>query len=247
MSAKLEGKTVLVTGSSRGMGKVIAEQFLNQGCNMVITSRNADELNQAENDIGKTNGKILKVAADITSPGDVIRLIDNTITEFGQIDIVINNAGVFKMGPADQTSIEDFRLSLDINLTGSFLICKYVLPHMKKRKKGQIINICSIWAQMGLENLSAYCASKAGLAMFGDCLKAELKPYRIRVTNLFPHSINSQKQDIDPGSDKRLQMIEPEDIAEALINIASAAEHVQYQDVTVYPISTKITKTENME
>jgi len=81
--------------------------------------------------------------------------------------------------------------------------------------------------------------------MFGESLKAELKPYKIRVTNVFPHSINSAKNKIDPDSGKRSQVLEPEDVAEALVMVTSTEDYVQYQDVTIYPRSTSITKTEN--
>ncbi len=247
MSGRLDGKVVLVTGSSRGLGKIIAGRFLEEGCRVVITSQKPEELDNAEKELSRASDQVLKVVADITSEDDAKSLIDKIVERFGQIDIVVNNAGVFKMGKVDEMSVDDFDLTMNVNFKGAFLTCKFALPHMKKRKQGQIINICSIGAKLGLENLSAYCASKGALMMFGNSLKAELKPYKIRVTNVYPHAMNTQNQDIEPDSEKRAQMIEPDDVADALIAVTSSADYVQYQDITIYPMSTRMTKEEITE
>lgn len=245
MSSRLKNKVVLITGSSRGLGKIIAGRFLEEGSRVVLTGRDVAELDSAEEELKKSGSdNILKIAADIRDENQVKTLVQKAVDRFDGIDILVNNAGVFKAGEVDQFSLDDFNLIFDVNVKGAFLVTKHVVAQMKKQKSGQIINICSIGSKLGLEKLSAYCASKAALALFGDSLKAELKPYNIRVTNVFPHSINSQKAEIDPASDKRKQMIEPEDIAEALIAVTSSKEYVQYQDITIYPYSTKFTKTE---
>jgi NADP-dependent 3-hydroxy acid dehydrogenase YdfG len=245
MSNRLINKVVLITGSSRGLGKIIAGRFLEEGSKVVITGRDMNELDRAEEELKQAgNDNILKNAVDIRNEDEVQALVKSAVEHFGGIDILINNAGVFKAGEVDQFSLDDFNLTFDVNVKGAFLVTKHVVAQMKKQKSGQIINICSIGSKLGLEKLSAYCASKAALALFGDSLKAELKPYNIRVTNVFPHAINSQKDEIDPDSDKRKQMIEPEDIADALIMVTSSKEYVQYQDITIYPYSTKIIKTE---
>jgi NADP-dependent 3-hydroxy acid dehydrogenase YdfG len=245
MSNRPINKVVLITGSSRGLGKIIAGRFLEEGSKVVITGRDMNELDRAEEELKQAgNDNILKNAVDIRNEDEVQALVKSAVEHFGGIDILINNAGVFKAGEVDQFSLDDFNLTFDVNVKGAFLVTKHVVAQMKKQKSGQIINICSIGSKLGLEKLSAYCASKAALALFGDSLKAELKPYNIRVTNVFPHAINSQKDEIDPDSDKRKQMIEPEDIADALIMVTSSKEYVQYQDITIYPYSTKIIKTE---
>jgi NADP-dependent 3-hydroxy acid dehydrogenase YdfG len=245
MSNRLINKVVLITGSSRGLGKIIAGRFLEEGSKVVITGRDMNELDRAEEELKQAgNDNILKNAVDIRNEDEVQALVKSAVEHFGGIDILINNAGVFKAGEVDQFSLDDFNLTFDVNVKGAFLVTKHVVAQMKKQKSGQIINICSIGSKLGLEKLSAYCASKAALALFGDSLKAELHPDPLRGTTVFPHAINSQKDEIDPDSDKRKQMIEPEDIADALIMVTSSKEYVQYQDITIYPYSTKIIKTE---
>jgi NADP-dependent 3-hydroxy acid dehydrogenase YdfG len=244
MSERLKDKVVLITGSSRGLGKVFAQRFLEAGSKVVITGQNQKELDQAEADFKKYSNQVLKVTANITDDADAKNLVEKAVSHFKQIDILVNNAGVFRMGEVDQMPVQDFELTFDVNVKGAFFVTRHVVAQMKKQKSGQIINICSIGAKLGLEKLSAYCASKAALAMFGDSLKAELKPYNIRVTNLFPHAMNTGGAEIEPRSKKRKQMIEPDDVADALITVTSSPDYVQYQDITIFPISTKFTKIE---
>jgi len=241
----LKDKVVLITGSSRGLGKILAGRYLEEGCKVIISSNKKSELDDARAELKRSgNDNILDFACDIRDELRVKALIEKAIDRFGRIDILINNAGVFKAGEIDQFAVEDFDLTFDVNVKGAFLVTKNVIPRMKQQKTGHIINICSIGSKLGLEKLSAYCASKAALALFGDTLKVELKPYNIRVTNVFPHAMNTQKQKIDPDSEKRLQMIEPEDVADALIAATSSKDYVQYQDITIFPYSTRMTKSE---
>jgi NADP-dependent 3-hydroxy acid dehydrogenase YdfG len=244
MTERHTDRVVLVTGSSRGLGKIIAGRFLEEGALVVISSQKEDELKQAENQLRNVSDKLQACATDLRDEQQVQKLIEKTVSEFGSLDILVNNAGVFKMGAVDEMDLADFELTLEVNLKGAFLVSKYAVKQMKKQNRGQIVNICSIGSKLGLENLSAYCASKAGLARFGDSLKAELKPFGIKVTNIFPHAMNTMGKDITADSNERLTMIEPHDVADAIIMVTSSKEYVQYQDVTIYPYSTKLTKTE---
>jgi 3-oxoacyl-[acyl-carrier protein] reductase len=244
MSDQLEDKVVLITGSSRGLGKTIARRYLEEGASVIITGQKSDELDQAADDLKQVSDHLIKVVADITDDSQAKKLIDSAIQEFGQIDILVNNAGVFKGGEIDQMDVKDFELTFNVNVKGAFLVTRHAVAQMKKQKSGQIVNICSIGSKLGMEKLSAYCASKAALARFGDSLKAELKPYNIRVTNVMPHAMNTMGKDIDPDSDDRRKMVEPDDVADALIMVTSSRDYVQYQDITIFPKSTKLTKIE---
>ncbi|NIP41843.1 MAG: SDR family oxidoreductase [candidate division Zixibacteria bacterium] len=244
MSDQLKERVVLVTGSSRGLGKTIARRYLEEGARVIITGQKSDELDHAADDLKQVSEQFIKVAADITDDSQAKKLVDSAIQEFGQIDILINNAGVFKGGEIDQMDVKDFELTFNVNVKGAFLVTRHAVAQMKKQKSGQIINICSIGSKLGMEKLSAYCASKAALARFGDSLKAELKPYNIRVTNVMPHAMNTMGKDIDPDSDDRRKMVEPDDVADAIIMVTSSRDYVQYQDITIFPKSTKLTKTE---
>ena len=242
MSNRLNNKVVLITGSSGGLGKLMAKYFLDKGCKLILTGSDVNKLDDTYKELGADDKTMLAVPADIRTEDHVKVLVQQALEKFGRIDILINNAGVFKAGEITAMSTEDFELTFDVGVRGAFFATKYTAKIMKEQKSGQIINICSVGSKVGLEKLSVYCASKAALALFGDSLKVELKPYNIRVTNIFPHAINSGKKKIDP--EKRRNMIEPEDVAEAVIAVTSSEEYVQYQDVTIYPASTTITKDE---
>ncbi|MBD3382648.1 MAG: SDR family NAD(P)-dependent oxidoreductase [candidate division Zixibacteria bacterium] len=244
MSDNLKGKTALVTGSSRGLGKIIAGRFLEEGANVVLTSQNEKELESAFSELKDLSGNVLPVQADIRDGKQVAELVKKAVSEFGSLDILVNNAGVFKDGAVDQMELSDFELTFDVGVKGAFLSTRETVRQMKKQKGGQIINICSIGSKLGLENLSAYCASKGALARFGDSLKIELKPYGIRVTNIFPHSMNTMGRDIDENSKERMRMIEPHDVADAILMVVTSKRYVQYQDITIFPYSTSLTKTE---
>ena len=244
MSKRLQNKVVLITGSSGGLGKLMARRFLAEGCRIILTGSNPNKLDDTYHELGADAENMLAIPADIRTEEHVNVLVKQALEKFGRIDILINNAGVFKTGEVTEISAEDFELTFDIGVRGAFFATKYTARIMKTQKLGQIINICSVGSKVGLDKLSIYCASKAALALFGDSLKVELKPYNIRVTNIFPHAINSGKNKIDPDSEKRRQMIEPEDVVEAVIAVTSSEEYVQYQDVTIYPASTTITKSE---
>lgn len=242
MSNRLNNKIVLITGSSGGLGKLMAKYFLERGCKLILTGSDVNKLDNTYKELGADSNTMLAIPADIRTEDHVRVLVQQAVDKFGRIDILINNAGVFKAGEITEFSTEDFELTFDVGVRGTFFATKYTAQFMKKQKAGQIINICSVGSKVGLEKLAIYCASKAALALFGDSLKVELKPYNIRVTNIFPHAINSGKKKID--DDKRRNMIEPEDVAEAVIAVASSEEYVQYQDVTIYPVSTTVTKIE---
>jgi NAD(P)-dependent dehydrogenase (short-subunit alcohol dehydrogenase family) len=244
MSDNLKGKTALVTGSSRGLGKIIAGRFLEEGANVVLTSQNEKELESAFSELKGLSGNVLPVQADIRDGKQVAELVKKAVSEFGSLDILVNNAGVFKDGAVDQMELSDFELTFDVGVKGAFLSTRETVRQMKKQKGGQIINICSIGSKLGLENLSAYCASKGALARFGDSLKIELKPYGIRVTNIFPHSMNTMGRDIDENSKERMRMIEPHDVADAILMVVTSKRYVQYQDITIFPYSTSLTKSE---
>lgn len=244
MSDSLKGKTALVTGSSRGLGKIIAGRFLEAGADVVITSQNQKELNSAYAELKDLPGKVLPLPADIRDTDQVAKMVEKATAEFGSLDILVNNAGVFKDGAVDQMKLSDFELTFDVGVKGAFLATREAVKQMKKQQSGQIINICSIGSKLGIQNLSAYCASKGALARFGDSLKIELKPYGIRVTNIFPHSMNTMGREIAEDSAERMQMIEPHDVADAVLTVVTSKRYVQYQDITIFPYSTTLTKSE---
>jgi len=176
---KLDGKVVLITGGSRGIGKSIAELFVKEGAQVVITAKNEKNLKKTS----KVLGNLFYVRGDIRKEKEVINVVQKTIKKFGRIDILVNNAGILpKIKPLHKISEKEWNEIIDVNLTGQFRFTKAVIPIMKK-KGGSIINISSDAGLKGFENFfaDAYTASKAAIIMLTKAWAIEYAKNNIRV------------------------------------------------------------------
>jgi 3-oxoacyl-[acyl-carrier protein] reductase len=186
---KLSGKVALITGAGRGIGLAIAEKFAAEGAKVALVARHSDQLNSAMKKISNAGGKSCAIPADITDESQVIRMIQNTESELGQIDILVNNAGTMTLRPIVDTSVEEWNKIMDTNLLGVFLCSKYVLPSMMERKTGRIINIGSMAGRRGYPAQGAYCCSKHGLYGFSKVLAIECQQYGIKVNMVSPGGV----------------------------------------------------------
>lgn len=187
-----QGKVVVITGGSRGIGKGIALQFAKSNATVVITYKNNDE--QAKNtveEIKHMGGYCEAIKCDIKDYGLVKNMMENIINKFGKIDVLVNNAGISKLGLFMDMSEEDFDDIMDTNLKGIFNTCNNVVKHMMQRNKGNIINISSIWGEVGASCEVLYSASKGGINAFTKALGKELAPSGIRVNGIQPGVIDT--------------------------------------------------------
>ena len=176
---KLDKKVVLITGGSRGIGKAISKLFVDEGADVVITSKNQKKLQQTSKELGN----LFFVAGDIKNENDVKNVINKTIRKFGRIDILVNNAGLLpKMKPLHQISEKEWNEIIDVNLNGQFRFTKAVIPHMKKNG-GSIINISSDAGLKAFENFyaDAYTAAKAAIILLTKSWALEYAKNNIRV------------------------------------------------------------------
>lgn len=178
----LENKVALITGGSRGIGAACVGLFAKAGAQVAFTYKSnrsaADELISSL----KAKTKVSAYSMDMESEADINEKINQIISDFGRIDILVNNAGVWKYGAADQMSLKDWQETININLTGTFLITKAVIPHMKRNRFGKIINISSTAGQRGEAFHSHYAASKGAIISYTKSLASELAEFNI-VTN----------------------------------------------------------------
>jgi NAD(P)-dependent dehydrogenase (short-subunit alcohol dehydrogenase family) len=180
------GKAVLITGSSTGMGAAFAKAFAAEGANVALTARNVQGLEEVAKECKKHGAKVVYVAGDLTS--DVLRkkLVENTLSEFGKIDILINNAGMnLERKTILQDNDDNFEKVLDLNLRSVYHLTSLVAPHIVKTK-GNIINISSVASLRPVIGGSAYNIAKCGLDMMTRCLAAELAPHGVRVNVINP-------------------------------------------------------------
>ncbi|PJF45016.1 MAG: hypothetical protein CUN55_00950 [Phototrophicales bacterium] len=177
----LENKVVIITGASSGLGEAFAEVFARRGAKVVLAARREDRLRRVAERIAPYATDVLVMPVDITIPEQRQRLIDETLRTFGQIDILVNNAGVSGGNYYDQLDSSFIEQTLQVNLVAPLLLTRLVLPHMRQRNEGYIVNIGSAMGREPTPYFAHYCASKAGLAAFSDSLRRELFDTNIHV------------------------------------------------------------------
>ncbi|MHB8580168.1 MAG: SDR family NAD(P)-dependent oxidoreductase [Ignavibacteriaceae bacterium] len=182
----LNSKTVLITGGSRGIGAACVKLFANANADVAFTySSNQTAAKQLASEISKTK-KIKHYMVDLNSATEIEECTQKIISDFGRIDILINNAGIWKYGKADELTLEEWEETIRVNLTGTFLFTKAVIPTMEKNRFGRIINISSTAGQRGEPFYSHYASSKGGIIAYTKSLAAELGEYNINVNCVAP-------------------------------------------------------------
>lgn len=183
----LKGRTAVITGGSKGLGLAMAAGLASAGASIMLVNRNAETGKNAANELSQDFGvKASSYGADITVREEVEAMARAAIEEFGQIDILINSAGINIRGPIDELSLADFNKVMDVNVTGTWLCCRAVAPHMKQRMRGRIINVASTLGLVGVPNRTPYASSKGAVVQMTRALALELCPFNINVNALCP-------------------------------------------------------------
>ena len=182
-----EGRVVIVTGGSRGLGLVMARQLVDEGANVVLLARDLGELERAREDLdARGRGRVMTLRCDVRRRGDVRAAIDTVLDTWRTVDVLINNAGVIQVGPLEHMDHEDFENAMATHFWGPLHAILEVTPVMRHRRFGRIVNISSIGGKIAIPHLAPYSASKFALTGLSDALRAELDPYGIRVTTVAP-------------------------------------------------------------
>lgn len=184
--------TVLITGASQGIGKATALQFAQAGYNVVLAARQPDRLEAAAQEVRALGQAALAVPTDVQDWEQVKALIEKAIAHFGQIDVLVNNAGIYYMGPVDQASLQDWQQVIQTNLWGYIHTIHALLPHFLERRTGTIVNVCSIGGLDPIPYQVPYTTSKFAVAGFTKSLRTELKPKGIHVCGIYPSFIRTQ-------------------------------------------------------
>lgn len=186
-----KNKTVLITGGSRGLGLVMARQLAAEGARLVLCARDASELENARMELAGNGAEVLVQKCDVTVQQEVIDMITNVQNEFYPIDVLINNAGIIHAGPVTEMNIEEFDEAIKTHYWAPIYTIMAVLPAMKARGGGMILNVASIGGKISVPHLVPYSASKFALVGLSEGLRAELKKYNIQVTTATPGLIQT--------------------------------------------------------
>jgi 3-oxoacyl-[acyl-carrier protein] reductase len=222
----LQGQTAIVTGATRGIGRAIAERFLSAGARVVVAAR-GDAIAEVARDL---QGEALGVACDVSKEGDVARLVQTALSQFGAIDVLVNNAGIARDGMIHRMTLEDFRAVIDVNLQGTWLCSRAVVSHMRDTGGGAIVNISSISGKAGNLGQGNYAASKAGIVALTQTLAREGASKGIRANAIRPGLIRTELTEAltEDAWQRLLRDVplgrpgEPQEVAEAALFLASS-------------------------
>ncbi|MGD0877989.1 MAG: SDR family oxidoreductase [Anaerolineales bacterium] len=232
-------KVVIITGTAGGIGAACMRTFSKHDYSVVGLDIQPEGRSVAE-DIKKTGGEALFLRCDVAKENQVVSCVTQVGKKYGHVDVLVNNAGIVLVKPFDQISWEEFRHTTDVNLGGHFLLCKYVLPFMKKQKSGVIVNMGSVSGHVGQTDHVMYGATKGAIIAMTRALAWELAPYNIRVNSISPGSVDTPmlRGDIDlesrrtgipfeqvkkerEGEQAMRRWAEPSEIAEPIYFLAS--------------------------
>ncbi len=225
--------TVLITGASQGSGKATALLFARNGYDVALTARQPERLEAVAAQIRALGRRAIAIPTDVGDPEQVQALVAKTLESFGQVDVLVNNAGICLSGAIEQTSLADWHQIMDTNFWGYVHTVQALLPHFLERKTGAIANVGSFGGKMPLPQMTAYCASKYAVTGFTDALRLELVPQGIHVCAIHPGVINSDfleraqfrgtTQQVSDTMQQQMQstlqaawVSQPEDIAQAI-------------------------------
>jgi NAD(P)-dependent dehydrogenase (short-subunit alcohol dehydrogenase family) len=180
------GKVVLITGGSRGLGLVLARELGERGAKIAICARDRDELQRARTDHESRGAEVFDAVCDVRDQTQVTRMIEDVRARFGHIDVLVNNAGVIQVGPLDAQTRSDFEDAMQVHYWGPYYAMQAVLPEMRRRGEGRIVNISSVGGKIAVPHLAPYCASKFALAGLSSALQSELAKDNVFVTTVYP-------------------------------------------------------------
>jgi 3-oxoacyl-[acyl-carrier protein] reductase len=231
----LNGKVAIVTGGSRGIGKYISKRLASEGASVVIAGRTIADLRIAQEEIAADGGRAIAVQTDVSNEKSVHRLLSKTLTEFGTIDILINNAGQYMEKTITDMSLEEWNNVIETNLTGPFLLTRAVLPEMIEKRDGTIVMISSTSGKRAKANSAAYSASKFGIEGFSEALLREVREYNVRVIVVTPSSVDSSERDpqqiLKGGEGARLR---GEDVAEVVVEAIKLPPRALIREVELW-------------
>lgn len=230
----LTNKVAVVTGGGRGIGRAIALALAERGAAVTVCARTRSEIDAVADEIRRGGGKALAVACDISKPEQVERLVAAALAEFGTLDVLVNNAGVYQpLHPVGEITLDEWDAVMAVNARGTFIVTHAVLPTLLEKKSGAIILISSAVARHGAPTAAAYCASKAAALLFSEALAAEVNPLGIKVSTIVATPVNTRMRWEATPDHPRARVIQPGDIARAVTHLLEQDDRVNTPELVV--------------
>jgi NAD(P)-dependent dehydrogenase (short-subunit alcohol dehydrogenase family) len=227
---RLDGQVSIITGGSRGIGRAVALKFADEGARVaVVAAHDRDALRQIEEEIAVLGGDSIAMLADVSRRGDVEGVVQSVLTQWGRIDVLVNNAGILRLGSLESISEERWEETLAVHLKGTFHCTQAVIPIMKQQRKGKIINIAAPSALRGSFGVADYAAAKGGIIAFTKNAASELSAYNIQVNCISPVADTRMTEELTKFRREHLgiarrerEFVAPEVIAPAFLFFATA-------------------------
>ncbi|RSK46653.1 SDR family oxidoreductase [Hymenobacter perfusus] len=229
----LTNQVAIVTGASRGIGRAIALLLALQGAKVVAVARTAEELEELN---AKTQG--LAIPADVADEADARHIVTETLSRFGRLDILVCNAGVGSFNLLEHFEAAEWDRIFDVNVKGTFLLCKAAVPHFKAQGRGHIVGITSDVSKRTFEHGTAYGASKYAQDALLASLRKEVRPHGVKVSTIYPGLVDTYFNDSRPGSpDAEKTHLKPSDVAQAVRYVLEAPAHVVIDELMLHPMT----------
>ena len=237
MDSSSSQPNAIITGASSGIGKATALAFAQAGINLALISRSLDALETVAEACTQEGVKAKPYVMDLSELTKIPAMIEKIVADFGDIDIIVNNAGMGYTNLLRETPLADWQQVINLNLTSVFQCVQGVLPQMRKRKQGTIINVASIAATQAFPEWGAYSVSKAALLSFSKVLAAEERSHGIRVVTISPGAVNTSIWDTDTvqADFDRSAMLTPDLVAQTILQAALLPAEAVIEDLTLLP------------
>ncbi|NIN65424.1 MAG: SDR family NAD(P)-dependent oxidoreductase [Anaerolineae bacterium] len=231
----LTDEVAIVTGASSGIGREITLTFAQEGANVVLAARREAKLMEVAREVRNRGGESLVVPTDVSQEDQVVAMVGQALAQFGRVDVLVNNSGMGYWGPVVGFKAEDWDEVFDVNVKGTFLCSREVLPTMVEQRSGRIINISSDAGVIPFAESTAYCAAKAAVVAFSRCLALEMLPHDVGVHVICPGYVDTPWYDGDSSAPDRGKMLKAEDIARLALYLASLPPRVLIDQVMIQP------------
>ena len=213
----MDKKIVLVTGASSGIGEAVARRLARERYTVVLTGRNRSKLETMARTMAGEGLRVVAIPGDITVEAEVRSIVEESLKTFGTVNALVHSAGIFRMNPVEATPTEEFRQVMDTNLTSTYFLLKFLMPHFYKQGAGHIIALSSIAGKIGFPQETAYCASKWGLMGMLAALRMEAAPRGVKVTAILPGATLTPAWDTFTGELPADRLMSAESVADAVL------------------------------